>query len=103
MKTFQYFANNDWHEPASGEYFDSENPANGEVWAQVPDCNAEDVARAVAAARAAFYEGPWGSMQPAERGASSGRKTLRCRSNPMPGRSTAFTITRECATSSRAG
>ena len=68
MKTFQYFVENDWHEPASGEYFDSENPANGEVWARVPDCNADDVARAVAAARAAYYEGPWGRMHPAERG-----------------------------------
>ena len=68
MKTFQYFVDNTWHEPASGQYFDSENPANGEVWAQVPDCNLADVKRAVAAAKAAFYEGPWGMMMPAERG-----------------------------------
>ena len=68
MKTFQYFADNTWHEPASGRYFESENPADGEVWAQLPDCNADDVARAVAAARAAFYDGPWGRMMPAERG-----------------------------------
>ncbi len=68
MKTFQYFVNNEWHEPASGNYFDSENPADGEVWARVPDCNAEDVARAVAAAKAAYYDGPWGKMQPAARG-----------------------------------
>ncbi len=68
MKTYQYFANNAWHDPASGSHFDSENPATGEVWAQVPDCNAEDVSRAVAAARAAYYDGPWGRMMPAERG-----------------------------------
>ena len=68
MKTFQYFVDNGWREPASGNYFDSENPTTGEVWAQVPDCNTEDVARAVAAAGAAFYEGPWGRMQAAERG-----------------------------------
>lgn len=68
MRTFQFFCNNDWHDPASGDYFDSENPATGEVWAQVPDCNAQDVAQAVAAAKNAFYEGPWGQMQPAERG-----------------------------------
>ena len=60
MKTFQYFIANGWHDPASGQYFDSENPAIGEVWAQVPDCNQDDVDRAVAAAKAAFYEGPWG-------------------------------------------
>ena len=68
MQTYRYFVNNAWHDPASGQYFDSENPANGEAWARVPDCNAEDVARAVAAARVAYYEGPWGRMMPAERG-----------------------------------
>ena len=31
MKTFQYFSDNAWHEPSSGRYFDSENPADGEV------------------------------------------------------------------------
>jgi aldehyde dehydrogenase (NAD+) len=68
MKTFRYFADNGWHDPASGQYFDSENPANGEVWARVPDCDTSDVDRAVAAARSAYYDGPWGRMQPAERG-----------------------------------
>ena len=68
MQTFKYFAANEWHEPASGKYFDSENPTTGEVWAQVPDCNAEDVARAVAAAKSAYYGGPWGRMHAAERG-----------------------------------
>ena len=68
IKTFQYFVDNAWHKPATGEYFDSENPAIGEVWAQVPDCNQADVNHAVAAAKAAFYEGPWGKMMPAARG-----------------------------------
>ena len=68
MKTFQYFVGNAWHDPASGQFIDSENPAIGEVWARVPDCNQADVERAVAAARAAFHEGPWGRMMPAERG-----------------------------------
>lgn len=68
MRTFQYFASNQWHDPASGRHINSENPASGEVWARVPDCNATDVDRAVQAARAAFYDGPWSRMQPAERG-----------------------------------
>ena len=68
MRTFQFFSNNLWHSPASGKYLDSENPASGEVWAIVPDCNGDDVAGAVAAAKAAFYEGPWGKMLPAGRG-----------------------------------
>ncbi len=68
MKTYRYFVDNEWREPASGNYFDSENPADGAAWARVPDCNAADVARAVAAAKAAYYDGPWGRMQPAARG-----------------------------------
>lgn len=68
MRNFQYFVDNAWHDPVSGNYIDSENPATGETWARIPDCNADDVARAVAAARAAFYDGPWGRMHAAERG-----------------------------------
>ncbi|MEM7209043.1 MAG: aldehyde dehydrogenase [Pseudomonadota bacterium] len=68
MHTFKYFTNNQWHDPQSGKYIPSENPALGEVWAQVPDCNSTDVDRAVAAAKSAFYESPWGKMLPAERG-----------------------------------
>ncbi len=68
MRTFQYFVDNTWRDPASGQYFDSENPADGKVWARVPDCNAEDIDHAVSAARAAYYDGPWGNMHPAERG-----------------------------------
>ena len=68
MKQYQYFVNNHWHEPISDSYFDSENPAEGETWAQVPHCNSQDVDRAVAAAKAAYYDGPWGRMMPAERG-----------------------------------
>ncbi len=68
MKTYQYFAGNTWHDPASGAYFESENPAIGENWARVPDCNTTDVDRAVQAAKSAYYDGPWGRMHPAERG-----------------------------------
>ena len=68
MKTYKYFAANEWHDPASGKWIESENPAIGEVWARVPDCTQEDVNCAVAAAKAAFYDGPWGRMLPAERG-----------------------------------
>ena len=68
IKTFGYFVDNHWHKPLDGAYFESENPATGVVWARVPDCRTADVDRAVAAAKRAFYEGPWGSMLPAERG-----------------------------------
>ncbi len=68
IRTFQYFVDNAWHDPAEGRYFESENPADGTVWARVPDCGERDVNRAVAAAKSAFYKGPWGRMLPAERG-----------------------------------
>ena len=68
IKTFKYFVNNSWHEPSSGKFFDTENPATGVTWAQVPDCRSEEINLAVAAAKHAFYEGPWGKMMPAERG-----------------------------------
>lgn len=68
IKRYQYFVNNQWHEPLDGGYIDSENPAIGEVWARVPDCRQGDVDKAVAAAKAAFYHGPWGRMSAAERG-----------------------------------
>ena len=65
---FPYFADNQWHQPTGGQWIDSENPADGAVWAQVPDCGEADVDRAVQAAKAAFYDGPWGRMLPAQRG-----------------------------------
>ena len=68
MKRYQYFSDNKWCDPLSGKYFGSENPATGEVWAEVPDCATQDVNLAVSAAKAAFYNGPWGKLLPAERG-----------------------------------
>jgi phenylacetaldehyde dehydrogenase len=58
-----------WAEAASGETFETLDPATEEVLATVPMGGAEDVDRAVRAARAAFAEGsPWRRMAPAERG-----------------------------------
>src|SRR2546422_10795283 len=45
------------------------NPANNRVLATVPDGNQRDAERAIAAARKAFDEGPWGNMRAAERAA----------------------------------
>ena len=52
---------------ASGSTFATLNPATGQELAQIADCGAEDVDRAVAAARAAVDSGPWGAMAPADR------------------------------------
>lgn len=55
-----------WLEAASGKTFETRNPATGEVLANVAEGDAEDIERAVAAARAAF-NGPWSKFKPAER------------------------------------
>lgn len=51
--------------PASGEYFDSEDPYTGEVWARVARGTARDIELAVAAAQRAFPV--WSGMRPADR------------------------------------
>ena len=53
---------------ASGKTFPVYNPATGEVMADVPEAESEDVDRAVRAAREAFDHGPWTKMKPSERG-----------------------------------
>jgi phenylacetaldehyde dehydrogenase len=53
---------------ASGKTFPVYNPATGEVVARVPEAEAEDVNRAVIAARRAFDDGPWSKMSPSQRG-----------------------------------
>ncbi|EKF21410.1 aldehyde dehydrogenase family protein [Mycolicibacterium hassiacum DSM 44199] len=52
---------------ASGATYDSVDPYTGKPWARVPDADATDVDRAVAAARAAL-QGEWGQMTPTARG-----------------------------------
>ncbi len=54
-------------EAAAGGTFATTNPATGEHLADVAECLADDVDRAVAAARNALTSGPWGQMPPAER------------------------------------
>ena len=53
-------------EAASGKHFESRNPATGELLATVAEGDAEDINRAVSAARKAF-EGPWSKFKPFER------------------------------------
>src|ERR1700712_2316070 len=55
-----------WVDAASGKKFETHNPATGELLATVAEGDAEDINRAVAAARRAF-EGPWSRVKPFER------------------------------------
>ena len=56
-----------WVAASDGGWFESVNPATGDVWATVPEATAADVDRAVRAADAAL-SGPWGEMTPTARG-----------------------------------
>ena len=63
----KFLINGEWVEPASGKYYDDVNPSTGATLAQVAEGGAEDIDRAVKAARAAF-EGPWAKIHPGDRG-----------------------------------
>ena len=67
MKQYQHYINGAWTAPDSSEWFDTENPYTGEVWAKIARGNAADMDRAVAAAKQAF-EGGWGTSLPSYRG-----------------------------------
>lgn len=54
-------------EPISAETFTSTSPRDGRVLAKVADGNAEDIDRAVRAAREAFEDGRWRDLPPKER------------------------------------
>ncbi len=60
------FINGKWEDAASGKTFPTINPATTEVIAHIAEGGAEDIDRAVQAARAAL-DGPWGKMNASER------------------------------------
>ncbi len=62
------FIDGDWVDAASGETFDTPNPATGDPLATVASGGAEDIDRAVQAARRAFEDGPWTRLTTSERG-----------------------------------
>jgi alpha-ketoglutaric semialdehyde dehydrogenase len=55
-KTFQNYIGGEWVDSASGDTFESTSPASGDSIGIFPKSNAQDVDRAVAAAKAAFEE-----------------------------------------------
>lgn len=64
------FIGGEWVDSAGGERLVTRNPATGEVLAEVAEAGDKDVDAAVAAAREAFENGPWPSMDAADRGAA---------------------------------
>ena len=63
----QAFIDGKFVDAASGKTFESINPATGAVLASVAEGDAEDVNRAVSAARRAFKAGHWSRMSPGDR------------------------------------
>jgi len=57
----------EWVAAASGKTFDTVNPASGEVLAHVAEGDAEDIERAVRAARRAFDHDGWSTSKPGDR------------------------------------
>ena len=69
MKKHRMLIGGQWVEPASGAWFESVNPFTAAPWALVPRGGKDDVDRAVAAAKAAFYDGAWRKLTATARGA----------------------------------
>ncbi len=69
MKKYNLFIGGEHVAPASGSWFDTENPYTAEPWAQIPQGNADDVDKAARAAHDAFHNGPWSEMTATQRGA----------------------------------
>jgi aldehyde dehydrogenase (NAD+) len=64
---YDLYINGKWEKPTSGKYFESINPANEKILAQIAHANEADVNKAVQAARIA-YDTVWSKMSGAERG-----------------------------------
>ena len=68
LEKLRMYINGDWADPVSGDYFESFNPFTGKPWALVPRGGANDVDRAVGAAKQAFNSGEWPKLTPTARG-----------------------------------
>ena len=67
LKPHQLYIDGRWVDSTSGRTIPVMNPATGEQLTAVPDANAEDVDRAVQAARRAFESGVWRKKNVSER------------------------------------
>jgi len=69
VRQTQLLIDGQWCDAASGKTFGTFNPATEEKIADVAEGDAEDIDRAVTAARRAFVSGPWNKMDARDRGA----------------------------------
>src|SRR3712207_1249322 len=68
IDAYQLYIGGEWVPAGSGGTLPSIHPYRGETWATGADAGAEDVDRAVAAAREAFERGPWPATSARDRG-----------------------------------
>ncbi len=84
VRTYQNYISGEFVSSVSGKTLEVIDPSTEEVIALAPDSEAEDVNRAVAAAKAAFDQGPWGTSTAQERGRVLFRLAEKLRQNaPM--------------------
>ena len=69
LKKHRMLIGGQWVEPASGAWFESLNPYTAAPWALIPRGGKDDVDRAVAAAKSAFYGDDWRKLTATARGA----------------------------------
>lgn len=67
VRTIDHFIGGQFEPSSNGEYFDDTNPATGELICRVASGNAQDIDKAVKAAKQAYETGPWARMSVAER------------------------------------
>lgn len=67
MKKVRHFIDGEFVDSIDGRTFESVTPIDNTVIAEVAEGSMEDSARAVEAARRAFDDGPWATMDPEER------------------------------------
>lgn len=65
---YQCFINGKFEDSENGKTYDSISPTDGSVICKVSYASVGDVDRAVAAAKEAYENGPWGKMNPRDRG-----------------------------------
>jgi acyl-CoA reductase-like NAD-dependent aldehyde dehydrogenase len=68
VSEYQLFIGGEWVDAASGDTFETVDPATGAAWARVPEAGADDVDAAVRAARAALADPAWADLTPGGRG-----------------------------------
>jgi acyl-CoA reductase-like NAD-dependent aldehyde dehydrogenase len=69
METFRMLIDGRRVDASSGDWIESYNPFTGKVWAKVPRGGADDVAKAVRAAKKAFRSNEWRNLTASARGA----------------------------------